>query len=183
MQQHYSKFLKSPAKSIYNNNSAPYNLACSLFLTHTQMRNKFALLAAITILTLALVGCNQAKVTPETANNTPAPGTEPGTVEEPAVNNTTQDSQAVVFNLTGKNFAFSQTEIRVKEGDTVTIKFSSTEGYHDWMLDEFDAKTERVQAGDSAEVTFVAGKAGTYEYYCSVGNHRAQGMVGKLIVE
>lgn len=32
-------------------------------------------------------------------------------------------------------------------------------------------------------VTFVADTLGTFEYYCSVGNHRAQGMVGNLVVE
>lgn len=32
-------------------------------------------------------------------------------------------------------------------------------------------------------VTFVADETGTFEYYCSVGNHRGQGMIGKLIVE
>jgi len=32
-------------------------------------------------------------------------------------------------------------------------------------------------------VTFVADKAGEYEFYCSVGQHRANGMVGKLIVK
>jgi len=40
-----------------------------------------------------------------------------------------------------------------------------------------------VTPGTPTSVTFVADKTGTFEYYCSVGNHRAQGMVGKLIVE
>jgi plastocyanin len=29
----------------------------------------------------------------------------------------------------------------------------------------------------------VADKNGSYEYYCSVGNHRASGMVGVITVE
>jgi plastocyanin len=29
----------------------------------------------------------------------------------------------------------------------------------------------------------VADKKGTFEYYCSVGQHRALGMKGKLVVE
>lgn len=88
-----------------------------------------------------------------------------------------------VFTVTGRNFAFSLQEIRVKKGDTVTINFSSVEGFHDFTIDEFNARTERVQAGQSSSVTFVADKAGTFEYYCSVGSHRALGMVGRLIVE
>ena len=88
-----------------------------------------------------------------------------------------------VFNLSGVNFAFDVEEIRVQEGDTVTINFESAEGFHDWVVDEFDAATDKVRPGTPTSVTFVADTAGTYEYYCSVGNHRAEGMVGSLIVE
>jgi len=90
---------------------------------------------------------------------------------------------AKVFNLTGRMFAFSQTEIRVNKGDTVTINFSSTEGFHDWTVDEFNARTKQVNTGEPASVTFTADKTGTFEYYCSVGQHRAMGMKGNLIVK
>ena len=93
------------------------------------------------------------------------------------------DAEAEVFEITGSNFAFSQSEIRVKEGDVVTINFESTDGFHDWVVDEFNAATAKVNTDGTTSVTFVADKKGTYEYYCSVGNHRAQGMVGTLVVE
>ncbi len=54
---------------------------------------------------------------------------------------------------------------------------------HDWVVDEFDAKIAQVAAGKTTSVEFVADKTGTFEYYCSVGKHRQNGMVGKLIVE
>ncbi len=88
-----------------------------------------------------------------------------------------------VFTVSGVNHAFDVQEIRVKKGDTVTINFESTEGYHDWVVDEFDAATAKVQPGTPTSVTFVADQSGTFEYYCSVGNHRAEGMVGTLVVE
>lgn len=88
-----------------------------------------------------------------------------------------------VIDMVGTNYAFDLTEIRVQAGDTVTINFTSGEGFHDWVVDQFDAATERVRSGETASVTFVADEAGTYEYYCSVGSHREQGMVGTLIVE
>ncbi len=91
--------------------------------------------------------------------------------------------EARTFDVHGANFSFDVKEIRVKAGDTVTVNFTNTEGTHDFVLDEFNARTPRIQGGSSAKVTFVASKKGTYEYYCSVGNHRAMGMVGKLIVE
>lgn len=90
---------------------------------------------------------------------------------------------AIVFNLTGKNFDFSQKNITVKKGDTVTVNFTSESGTHDWRVDEFGAGTSIVTTGNSTSVTFVADKTGTFEYYCSVGSHRALGMVGTLTVQ
>ncbi len=90
---------------------------------------------------------------------------------------------AKVFTVKGVNHAFDVKEIVVQKGDTVTINFESTDGFHDWVVDEFDAATKKVQPGTPTSVTFVADAAGTFEYYCSVGSHRAQGMVGKLIVQ
>ena len=87
------------------------------------------------------------------------------------------------FTIDASNYAFSQTELRVNEGDRVTITLTNSEGFHDWVIDEFNSATDRIQAGETTSVTFVADEAGTYEYYCSVGNHRAQGMVGTLVVE
>ena len=109
-------------------------------------------------------------------------GTDVG-MEYPETPISDDEVAAKVFNLTGENFAFSTKEIRVQEGDTVIINFESTGGFHDWVIDEFGAATEKVREGEKTTVTFVADKAGTYEYYCSVGEHRAAGMVGKLIVE
>ncbi len=91
--------------------------------------------------------------------------------------------KSVSFDVSGVNFAFDVTEMRVKEGDIVTVNFVSADGYHDWVVDEFDAATERVQTDGVTSVTFVANKKGTFEYYCSVGSHRAQGMIGAFIVE
>ena len=81
------------------------------------------------------------------------------------------------------NFAFSMNEIKVQQGDTVKIVFQNNDGFHDWVVDEFNARTKQINAGATDTVEFVADKAGTFEYYCSVGKHRELGMKGNLIVE
>lgn len=91
--------------------------------------------------------------------------------------------QVKTFNITGHNFAFSTAQIRVSKGDTVKINFQSTEGLHNWTLEGYGVGTQSVNAPGSSSVEFVADKAGTFTYYCSVGNHRQLGMVGTLIVE
>ncbi len=91
------------------------------------------------------------------------------------------------FIIEGKNFIFlmdgkENPEIRVKLGDKVKIELNNVEGFHDWKVDEFGA-TEKVRAPASTSVEFTADKKGTFEYYCSVGSHREQGMKGVFVVE
>ena len=88
-----------------------------------------------------------------------------------------------VFNISGMNFEFSQDEMKVKKGDKIKVIFKSTKGYHDWVLDAFNARTEKVEPGKTASVEFIANKTGIFEYYCNTGEHRKFGMTGKLIVE
>jgi len=95
----------------------------------------------------------------------------------------TLDPNAHQFTINAVNYAYDVTEMKVRKGETVTVTFNSTDGFHDWVVDEFNAYTQKVSPGTQTSVTFVADKFGVFEYYCSVGQHRAHGMVGKLIVE
>lgn len=92
-------------------------------------------------------------------------------------------SLAAEFTVTASNFKYDVKTIKVKKGDTVKIIFKNTEGFHDFKIDEFDVATNQIGAEEEDEVEFEATKSGTFEYYCSVGNHRKMGMVGKLVVE
>lgn len=87
------------------------------------------------------------------------------------------------FTVEGGAFYFKPNQITVKKGDTVKITFNNAGGFHDFVIDEYNVKTARLNSGQSATVTFVADKAGTFEYYCSVGNHRSMGMKGTLVVQ
>ena len=94
-----------------------------------------------------------------------------------------QPSAKKEFIVTGQNFSFSPAELAVKQGDRVRITFKNAEGFHDLRMDDFNAATQRVGAGREDAIEFTAGKTGSFEYYCSVGNHRAMGMRGTLVVE
>lgn len=89
----------------------------------------------------------------------------------------------VVIKLDAFNYGYSIEEITIKKGQSVRIEMNVTQGTHDWVIDEFDAATDIVSSGSMASVEFVADTQGVFEYYCSVSNHRARGMVGTLIVE
>ena len=151
------------------------------------MKNKklFMLVAMVLLSTFVVAGCyNNAeeKSAMEQKNGDAMMKDEDKAMEEKD-DDGAMDSDVQHFNLTGKNFEFSQKEIRVKKGDKIKITFSSTDGFHEWVVDEFNAKTTRVNTGEETSVEFTVDQTGTFEYYCSVGKHRELGMVGQLIVE
>ena len=77
---------------------------------------------------------------------------------------------------------FSLKEISVKKGDTIKIKVKNIKGTHDFVIDEYGINVE-TPLNEEVVVEFIADKTGTFEYYCSIGDHRAKGMKGNLIVE
>ena len=87
------------------------------------------------------------------------------------------------FTVVATPFKFDIAEIKVKKGDKVKVVFKNDKGTHDWVIDEFNIRTKVLEAGQTDTVEFIADKSGSFEYYCSVDNHRQMGMVGKLIVE
>lgn len=87
-------------------------------------------------------------------------------------------------NVSGTEFAFSPSTITVNKGDTVKIVFANKGIYpHNWTVDGLNVKTSTVSPGQTTDVTFIANKTGTFQYYCSVPGHKDQGMVGQLTVK
>lgn len=141
---------------------------------------------AVLVVSLALLaGCGPSADIEGSQNQT--------VVEDPALDEQAEQSETggevVEVSLTGENFVFLRDgernpTLRVQQGDTVRVTFASAEGFHDFVVDEFDASTSRVMPADGATtVEFVADETGTFEYYCSVGSHRQNGMRGQLVVE
>jgi nitrite reductase (NO-forming) len=100
-----------------------------------------------------------------------------------AVSTPTPSVITVSFIIESGQSYFKPGEIKVKQGDRVRITLNNIEGSHNLGIDEFNAKTKTIQTGESDTVEFLADKKGTFEFYCSVANHRQMGMVGNLIVE
>lgn len=108
-------------------------------------------------------------------------------VEYPAGSGQAAD---IVFTITSEgNYRFHKDgrenpELVVNQGDLVRVEFTNNDFMpHDWVLDEFNAATDIINEGESASVEFVADRSGTFQYYCSVGQHRAMGMFGNLTVQ
>ena len=105
-----------------------------------------------------------------------------GEAEVAPVNEVVEMPGVKEFTITTSNFKFSESMMTVKKGDTVKITVKNTDGFHDFVIDEFGVATKKLQAGQEETLTFIADKAGSFEFYCSVGSHRKMGMKGMLVV-
>lgn len=123
------------------------------------------------------------------AETTTTPQTSGSTVTNPPAANTTNTATPPTtapvkeFTVVGQNFSFTPSTITVNKGDKVKITFSNVNGFHDFRIDEFGAATPKTQSPATEVLEFTASKAGSFEYYCSVGSHRMMGMKGTLIVK
>jgi len=86
-------------------------------------------------------------------------------------------SREVLVTVDARWFEFNPSEVRVKQGDIVTIKVNNLDVIHGITIPELGVSGNEV-------LTFKAGKSREFLFYCNnfCGvNH--EDMVGKLIVE
>ncbi len=96
----------------------------------------------------------------------------------------TQESETVTtVTMEAGSFYYKPNVINAKVGEKIKIVMTSKDMMHDFNIDELGVKLPITKAGTTNEVEFTASKAGTFEFYCSVGQHRKQGQVGTLIVK
>ncbi len=134
-----------------------------------------------------------AETTPEPASNTgmqqdmtattPTSPATSGTGVNVNVSGSVSTGTTKEFTVSGSNYSFTPNTLTVKKGDTVKITFKNSGGTHNLILDGYGIGTKTIQGGAEESISFVADKAGSFEYYCSVGQHRAMGMKGTLTVQ
>lgn len=95
----------------------------------------------------------------------------------------TMTPKTVSFTVDASNFKFAPSTMTVNKGDTVKITLKDGQGSHNLEVAGFGVKTKLLNTGGTDTIQFIADKAGTFEYYCTVGNHRAMGMKGTLTVK
>ncbi|MEX2052299.1 MAG: cupredoxin domain-containing protein [Candidatus Paceibacterota bacterium] len=87
------------------------------------------------------------------------------------------------FTVLANPFSYTPSVLTVKKGDLVRINFKNENGQHDFVIDGLDVRTSIIKTGEEQTIEFTADKPGNFEFYCSVGEHKALGMVGTLKVE
>ncbi len=142
-------------------------------------------LMALIVPAVVLAGCSSSTPEPTPAPETSASQSDESTLitDEVESSQSATEDGITVIEVEGGSFYYKPNEIRVKKGETVKIVLKSVDMMHDFVIDELDVKMPITKSGETNEVTFTADTVGEFEYYCSVGQHRAQGQVGTLIVE
>lgn len=74
--------------------------------------------------------------------------------------------------------------LMVHEGETIQVNLINGEGAeHDVVIDQYAARSAIVVGKNaSSSFSFVAGKVGEFDYYCSIPGHRLAGMEGLIRV-
>lgn len=80
------------------------------------------------------------------------------------------------------NFKFTPDAFQVNEGDTITITIKSTQGVHNFVIEELGVRSKTLKEGESEEITFVPSKKGAFKFFDSLGQHRAMGLEGTIVV-
>src|SRR6185295_15264566 len=158
---------------------------------------RFVALAALFTLSLSLFGYAPQKAPTDNSGeeneygnslgSEPTDGTSESMTEEGQMEDTgtaTTPTPAVKeFTVTAKDWEFAPAVITVNKGDTVRLKATSLDKTHGLAIPDFNVNA-RLEPGKTQTVEFVADKAGTFSYVCSVfcgeGHSR---MKGTLIVK
>lgn len=115
--------------------------------------------------------------TSQTQLKVPVPGTNSSTIDERIV------SENKSLTILGDEYSFSPSSINVEAGEQVTILFKNIgRAPHNLTIEGLGISTKTIGGGQEDIIEFIAPATGTYTFYCSVGAHRAAGMVGSLEV-
>jgi plastocyanin len=84
----------------------------------------------------------------------------------------------------GSEYSYEPSSIGLNEGDKARLTFRNVGRLpHNLVIDKLGLATKTIGQGQSDTIEFVATSSGTFEFYCSVGNHRSLGMEGSLEVK
>ena len=90
--------------------------------------------------------------------------------------------QEKTFRIDARQFAYSPSELKVNRGDQVTIELVSNDVVHGLYVDAYNVFVI-ADPGQTATLSFVADKAGTFRFRCNVTCGAMHPfMIGKLTV-
>jgi plastocyanin len=142
-------------------------------------------LAIAGVFALGAAGCGSSS--DSGSDTTTAPATTaapPATTAPPSTTAPSTPTTVAVEADPGGQLAFVQKSLSAPAGEVTFVLTNASSVPHDLSIEKGDedlGATEVISGGATAELT-VNLEPGTYEFYCSVGDHEASGMKGTLTV-
>jgi heme/copper-type cytochrome/quinol oxidase subunit 2 len=144
------------------------------------MNNKSSLFCSL-VIGISLSGCSllaRTSLNLPDASNKVDYNEQNATITAPIVTNNAHKS----FNLVAYNFFYSENKLIVNKGDVVTIYLTSQDGLHDFTMDGIPIQSTVFGPNEKTVVSFIADKAGEFQYFSSLGEQKQLGLAGRLIV-
>lgn len=136
----------------------------------------FGILIAVFVVGIGFVYFGSAK---------PSPSPAPTLVSQPSVTGQPAEQvQTREITVSGDEYKFSPKELSFTQGEKVKLTFKNTGKLpHNLTIDELNVATDTIPGGKSTSIEFTVQSSGSFNSYCSVGNHRALGMEGSVEVK
>lgn len=130
---------------------------------------------AVTLAGFFLVRRPQVKTLPKA---TPSPATK----NEENSQGKAEEAKEII--VQGNEYSFLPLKIILNKGEAVRLVFRNTgTSPHNLTINELGIETKTIGPGKSDEIEFTPEKEGTFDFYCSFGNHKSLGMEGTLEVK
>jgi len=111
----------------------------------------------------------------EVTSGMPVPGTN---TEEMIVME--EGVEPIAITVIANKTSFTPNIINAKVGVPVKLRIDA-DGFHTFTIDELGVN--EIISNGITEIEFTPDKAGTFEFYCTVGNHRQAGQFGTIVIE
>ncbi|MFA5799593.1 MAG: cupredoxin domain-containing protein [Candidatus Peribacteraceae bacterium] len=119
--------------------------------------------------------------TPSPAADVGVPVASSGTVLS-STGSATADPAARIVEVTVENWKFTPNIVTAKKGEKLVIRLKGVSGIHGFSVPDLGIN-QRVEVGETIDVTIPADKAGTFDFRCSVPcGEGHEGMTGKIII-
>lgn len=87
-----------------------------------------------------------------------------------------------VIQVDGEHRSFTPNLISIEVGETIEFVFNNLQGTHDFVIPELGVGTDIIGTGQTDSFIYTFEEAGEFDFECTVGNHAAEGMVGRIVV-
>ena len=108
-------------------------------------------------------------------------------VSEPQAQTSTPEAdlqEVLEIVVDGDEYSFSPPKLTLQKGQKVRLVFNNKGSLpHNLTIDKLNLATKTVGREQSDTLEFTPDQEGVFEIYCSIGNHKASGMVGEVSVE